>query len=128
MTKRILIVDDELDIRELIAHVLHNAGYEVLHAGSGEQGLELLDTAPVDLVILDIVMQGMDGWDVCERMKANPRFSHIPVLLVTVRSLITEREEEKNRLADGVLLKPFSLRDLQQMVARLMEKTAVSGK
>jgi len=119
MTKIILIIDDEPDIRALIAQVLENSGYEVLHAASGEQGLELLDTAPVNLVILDIMMEGMDGWRVCECIKADPRFSHIPVLLVTVRTLISEHEEEKNRLADGVLLKPFSLRELQNVVSTL---------
>jgi len=119
MTKRILIIDDEPDIRDLIAQVLENAGYKVLRAASGQQGLELLNTAPVDLVILDIIMEGMDGWRVCECIKSDARFSHIPVLLVTVRSLINEHEEEKNRLADGVLIKPFGLRELQHVVSTL---------
>jgi len=125
MAKRILVIDDEVDIRDLIAQVLESAGYEVLHAGNGQQGLETIATTPVDLVILDIVMQGMDGWDVCEHIKADARFHHIPVLLMTVRSLISEQEERRNRIADAVLLKPFSLKDLQRQVTTLMNGISV---
>ncbi|MHB0937463.1 MAG: response regulator [Armatimonadota bacterium] len=124
MAKRILVIDDEADIRDLIAQVLKSAGYEVLHATNGQQGLEMMETAPVDLVILDIIMQGMDGWDVCEHIKTDARFRHIPVLLVTVRTLITEQEERRNRIADAVLLKPFSLKDLQQQVSCLVSVEA----
>jgi len=119
MTKRILVIDDEPDIRALIAQVLESAGYEVLLAESGQRGLELLDTSPVDLVILDIIMKDLDGWQVCERMKADARLRRIPVLLVTVRSLVSDYEERQKHLADGVLHKPFLLKDLQIMVTKL---------
>jgi len=119
MPKRVLIIDNEEDIRELIVQVLESADYEVLRAAGGEQGLEILATIPVDLVLLDIMMEGMDGWRVCECIKADARLNHIPVLFVTVRSLLSEQEENRNRLADGVLRKPFSLRELQQAVASL---------
>lgn len=120
MAKRILVIDDEADIRDLIAQVLVSAGYEVLHAGNGQLGLKMMEATPVNLVILDLIMQGMDGWDVCEHIKADARFNNIPVLLVTVHSLISEQEEHRNRVADAVLLKPFSLKDLQQQVSSLV--------
>jgi len=127
MTKRILVIDDEADIRDLIAQVLESTGYEVLHASSGEQGLQIMEATPVDLVILDIIMDGMDGWDVCEHIKTDARFNHIPVLLVTVRTLISEQEETRNRMADAVLLKPFSLQGLREQVTTLVAARDATG-
>lgn len=123
MTHRILIVDDEKDIRGLIALILQNAGYDVLEAGSGEEGLDLLTSERVDLVTLDVMMPGMTGWEVCAHIKANPALRHIPVIILTARSLLRDEEELTAVAPDAFLNKPFNVDNLLARVSSLLAAT-----
>ena len=119
MVSRILVIDDEPDIRQVLRIVLRKEGYEVLCAGSGQDGLDLLAAQQVDLVMLDIIMPEMDGWEVCRRLRDNPATRHLPILIVTgdrnVRVHLVQ-----NMLANAFLLKPFQWLDLLRLVRELL--------
>lgn len=130
MAHRILVVDDERDIRQLIALILEAAHFEVLQAASGMEGLETLEREAFDLVILDIMMPEMDGWEVCRHIKSRQRTKDIPVIILTVRSQPLDRVIGLEVVqADDYLTKPFERRDLLETVERLIgtRSTAVDN-
>jgi two-component system, cell cycle response regulator len=111
VTARILVVDDnEINLRLLEAR-LGAEFYEVTTAVNGPEALALAATGAVDLVLLDVMMPGMDGYEVCRRLKADPQTMHIPVVLVTALDQASDRIEGLNAGADDFLTKPA--RDLQ---------------
>ncbi|HBL50444.1 MAG TPA: DNA-binding response regulator [Firmicutes bacterium] len=120
---RILIADDDPDIRELLQVYLHFESYEVIAACDGQQALQHFITYHPDLVILDVMMPGMDGMEVCRRIRAN---SHVPVVF------LTGRDDEVDQLlgfgfgADDYIVKPFSPRTLVARVKALLRRTSAA--
>ena len=102
-----MIVDDEWMNREVIEAYLVNAGYEVVSAHSGEHALELADQRSPDLVLLDMRMQGMNGVEVCRRLKAHPNTRYTPVLIVTALTNEKEKVEAIAAGADDFISKPL---------------------
>ena len=82
---KVMIIEDEADIRELIRHNLSREGFDVACMGDGEKGLKALKERPVDLVILDLMLPGMHGLDVCRQMRADEKLRRVGVLMVTAR-------------------------------------------
>lgn len=115
MTK-ILVAEDERDIRELINFTLRLNGYEVVLASDGEEALELALKEYPDLVLLDIRMPRMNGYEVCQLIKGNEATKHIPVVFLTAKGQESEVEQGLNAGATDYILKPFSP---DQLVARL---------
>lgn len=90
---RIMVVDDEMDIRFVIRKMLEKEGYEVIEADSGEQAMELLkDTVP-DMILLDVMMPGLNGWETCEQIKSSEDLRQIPVVMLTAKT--TEEDKVK---------------------------------
>ncbi|WP_456474742.1 response regulator [Candidatus Pyrohabitans sp.] len=120
---KILIVDDEPEIRFLTRKMLEKAGYEVVEAGDGEEGLRLLEKETPDLILLDVMMPGLKGWEVCGKIKANVRLKNIPVAMFTVRT--TEEDVEKSRDcgAEAHINKPFDREELIYTVEKLLKKS-----
>jgi CheY-like chemotaxis protein len=83
MAERILVVDDQRTNAELVAGLLRNLGYEIEVAFDGEEALEAVRSSPPDLVVSDIVMPRVDGYELCRRLRANPETALLPVILVT---------------------------------------------
>jgi two-component system cell cycle response regulator len=115
--KRVLIVDDEAPPRAVIRELLQRYGYEPAEAGDGLEGLAKAETLPPDVILLEGRMRGLDGYEVCRRLKANPRTQHIPVIFVTGVD-----EDELYALADEVgaaafITKPFHLETLVAVIA-----------
>lgn len=126
--KQILVVDDEPDIRQLIALILESAGYRVYQASRGQEGLALLQQHDVNLVILDIMMPELDGWEVCRQIKSRPQTQQVPVLILTVRSQPLDRVIGMEVAhADDYLTKPFERQDLLHTVERLLAATPPVG-
>jgi len=109
---RILVVDDEPTIVELIEESLHMEGYATSHAYSGEEALEELSRHPPDLVLLDLMLPGMDGYEVCRQMQKDVRLSQIPVIMLTARSAVSDRVAGYERGADDYITKPFDTDEL----------------
>jgi two-component system response regulator MprA len=111
---RILVVDDEPAVRQAVRRALSFEGYDVHLAAGGQEALELVESEPVDAVVLDILMPGLDGLEVCRRLRASGNTT--PVLMLTARSLVSDRVTGLDAGADDYLVKPFAL---QELLARL---------
>jgi CheY-like chemotaxis protein len=117
-TKRVLVIDDEADIRAILQGCLEEiAGWEVLTASSGEEGVTLASTAQPDGILMDVSMPGMGGLEALQLLKSNPQTAIIPVVFLTARAL----PEDQARFADlgsaGVIVKPFDPMILVEQVA-----------
>ena len=123
---KILVVDDNADIRELLEILLTSEGYAVTLASSGEQALQLL-SPELDLVILDIMMPGMDGIELCRRIKQTFEYCHIPVILLTAKNADESRIEGYNSGADGYVTKPFNLQLLYAQIVNQLRKLEIRG-
>ncbi len=106
---KVLIVDDDARFRRAMRKVLASEGYEVTEAPTGQRALETLRHSPRDLVLLDIIMPGMSGLDICRAVR---EFSDVPVLVVSVRNLERDKIEALDAGADDYVTKPFSLPEL----------------
>ena len=113
---KILIVDDEPAIVELLEEHLQSEGYDTEHAFSGEEALVVLERSTPDLVILDLMLPGMDGYEVCRLMQADSRLNHIPVIMLTARSAVPNRVLGYQRGADDYIVKPFDPDELSVRV------------
>ena len=106
MSARILIVDDQPTSVKMLAAKLTNEYYQVLTAADGSAALEAVERDAPDLVLLDVMMPGMDGFDVCRRIKQNPKHTHIPVVIVTALGSQEDRVRGLKAGADDFLTKP----------------------
>jgi two-component system, OmpR family, alkaline phosphatase synthesis response regulator PhoP len=114
------VVDDQPDIRLMCRVNLQLEGYEVLEAGDGDAGLERVRTEHPDLVLLDVMMPGLDGWQFMEAIKADPKTAEIPIVLLTAR---VQREDEIRGWLSGAadyLPKPFNPSTLTEVVRRTL--------
>lgn len=108
----LLLVDDNQTLVDLFAEGLTRQGFEVTIAYSGPECLEILKTKQPDIILLDIMMPGMDGWETVQNIRELPDCRKIPVLMVTAKALLAEEQLAYGDLIDGFLLKPFTLADL----------------
>ena len=114
--ERILVVDDERDIRSLAAAVLAAAGYDVREAGSGAEAFEFLERDPCALVLLDIHMPGMDGWQTLRLIRADERLRLTPVVMFSVKSELRDKLTSLQEGATDYLPKPFVVDELVRRV------------
>jgi len=119
---KVLIVEDDVDIRDLVVMKLGRAGHELLAEGNGEAGLAAALTQQPDLVILDWMMPGRSGVEVCRAMRADPRAEHIAVLLLTSRAEETDIDQGFAAGASDYMVKPFRGRELVSRVEALTTK------
>jgi len=115
-TFRALIIDADPDLLRLVRRTLEfTAGWRVVTAGSGTAGIELARSATLDVILVDVMMPEMDGYEVCRRLKADPATAAVPIVLLTAR-----RDLNQARLAEtgvaGVVLKPFQPEELARQV------------
>ncbi len=120
MASRILIVDDEPNIVLSLEFLLRREGFEVEVAGDGEAALAALAERPADLVLLDVMMPKLNGFDVCQRIRAEPRWSRVRVIMLTARGRETERARGLQLGADAYVSKPFSTKELIAEIRRLL--------
>jgi DNA-binding response OmpR family regulator len=120
MPRRILIVDDEPSIVISLEFLMKREGFEVAVAGDGEAALRAVAERPPDLVILDVMMPRLNGFDVCQRLRANPAWRAVKVLMLTAKGRETEMRRGLELGADAYLTKPFSTRELVAEIHRLV--------
>ena len=120
VSKTILIADDEPNIRQLVAFTLRRRGYTILEAGDGTTALGLIQDQIPDLAILDVMMPGLTGIAVVQRLAAEPATATIPVILLSAKGQGVEIEEGLASGARLYLVKPFSPRELAERVAEVL--------
>jgi DNA-binding response OmpR family regulator len=124
--QKILIVDDDPDIRSLYRLVLRQEGLEVIEAASGQEALSLVKTDIPALVLLDIMMPGMDGYEVCRRLRTNPRTVQVPVLLFSANGAGGVQDKVKRAGADGFVAKTAGPRAVASRIHALLIDLAPS--
>ncbi|MCW1886122.1 response regulator transcription factor [Luteolibacter flavescens] len=117
---RLLVVEDEAPMRTALVETLKAEGYRVHSAAEGVAGLELACTEPFDLVLLDVMMPGLDGFAVCRELRKRGRT--MPVLMLTAKGQVDDRVEGLDSGADDYLVKPFSLKELLARVRALLRR------
>ena len=121
----ILIVDDSDEIREVIKTILTLKNFSVLEAYSGKQALNIIQKGNPDMVILDLILPDIDGTEICKTLKANPKTSSIPVLMLTARTGIYDRVKGLEMGADDYLIKPFDTMELLARVNALLRRSGI---
>jgi two-component system, cell cycle response regulator DivK len=112
MSKRILVVEDQEDNRQIIRDMLSATDYEIMEAESGEQALEAVAKQRPDLILMDIQLPGIDGYEVTRRIKADPAMRSIPIIAVTSYALSGEEQKARAAGCDEYVPKPYSPRQL----------------
>jgi two-component system, OmpR family, alkaline phosphatase synthesis response regulator PhoP len=118
----ILVVDDEEDIQELVKLHLAREGYEILTAGSGEEALEMAQARQPALTVLDLMLPGIDGLEVCQILKADAKTHHMPIIMLTAKSEDSDVVSGLELGANDYITKPFSSKVLVARVRRLLRR------
>jgi len=121
MTKKVLIVDDEPNISISVEFLMRREGFEVLVAHDGEEGLERIRADRPDLVVLDIMMPKLDGFEVSKAVRADPALAGVRILMLTAKGREAEIAKGLSLGADAYIPKPFSTRDLVAKVKELLD-------
>ena len=123
MPKEILIVDDEPSIVVPIQFLMEQQGYRVMTANRGEDALDLIYQYKPDLVLLDIMLPGMDGYEVCEIVRLNPNYQDVKIIFLTAKGREVEIAKGLALGADAYITKPYSNDELVAKVKELLEET-----
>jgi len=120
MAKKIITVDDSTSLREMIAFVLKEAGYDVAEAKDGQDALAKLNDFPADLVITDLNMPFMDGIELTKALRSTPTYKFIPIVFLTTESQMQKKEAAKEAGATGWIVKPFKPEQLLKVIKRVL--------
>ena len=123
MPKKILIVDDEPSIIVPVQFLMEQNGYDVMVAFSGEEAMEIIAEKKVDLILLDIMLPVIDGFEVCQRVRENPQWNKIKIILLTALGSDANVEKGLALGADAYITKPFSNVDIVEKVKELLENS-----
>lgn len=126
--KRILVIEDTKAVRQILAAMLLEEGYGVITAIDGRDGLEMAQREKPDLIILDVMLPEMNGYEVCCRLKFDEAYEHIPIILLTARRKEADRVKAAQTSADVYLTKPFERETLLKEVERLLSREPASQK
>jgi len=119
----ILVIDDEKDLIELVRYNLEKDGFDVIAATDGQSGLEVVKKHRPDLVVLDLMMPGLDGLQVCQQLRADPRAGRIPVIMLTAKATEADRIVGLELGADDYITKPFSPREVLARVKAVLRRS-----
>ena len=125
MKERILIVEDDKHISKLVKFNLEKVNYDCAVATTGEKALEALDARPVELIILDIMLPGMDGFGICRAIKEKEKLKNIPIIMLTAKGEEVDRIVGPELGADDYIVKPFSPRELVLRVKAILKRGKV---
>ena len=120
MTKRILSIEDQVDNQRIVRDLMASAGYQVIEAVRGDQGVALAEECNPDLILMDIQLPGLDGYEATRRIKANPKLRRIPIIVVTSYALNGDEEKARAAGCDAYLAKPFDAMKLLAVVRQYL--------
>ena len=127
MDEKILVIDDNLDTARLICIMFQKLGYQTVAASDGEQGLQKVSEEPPDLILLDVMMPVMDGYEVARRLRYDPNTKRIPILMFTAKSQANDKAAGFDAGADDYLTKPTNPSELQAHVKALLSSFGKKG-
>lgn len=113
---KILVIDDEAELRKLTRTILQNDGHEVIEAETGMEGLDMVKKERPDLILLDVRMPKLDGWEICRKIKSREGAEETPVLIFTVMGNTEDKIRSQRSGADGHIEKPFEVEGLLEKV------------
>ena len=120
MTRKVLIVDDELNIVTALEFLLQKSGYEVMAAQNGDEALQRVESFAPDLVLLDVMMPRISGYEVCRRMRERPEWKHIKIIMLSAKGREAEVSKGVSLGADLYVTKPFSNNELVGKIGELL--------
>jgi DNA-binding response OmpR family regulator len=123
--RRVVYVEDDQEMIDLVVLILSRRGFEVKGAHGGRNGLDLINQEPPDLVLLDLMMPGMDGWEVYQQLKANDKTRNIPVIIITAKAQAIDRVLGLHiAKVDDYIAKPFRPQELIDSIDRVLSHTS----
>jgi two-component system phosphate regulon response regulator PhoB len=125
--KRVLIIEDERDLTEGLAYSLQREGYETIISHDGQEGLRKAQAQLPDLILLDLMLPGLSGLEVCRELRAGERTRHIPIVMLTARAEETDQVVGFSMGADDYVTKPFSVKVLLQRVKAIQRRLEAAG-
>ena len=120
MSKTIMTVDDSRSVRQLVGFTLKDAGYTVIAAEDGVDALNKLNGAAIDMLITDLNMPNLDGIELIRKVRANPSYKFIPIVMLTTESQGSKKQEGKEAGASGWIVKPFNTPQLVAVVKKMI--------
>jgi two-component system, cell cycle response regulator DivK len=120
MTRKILLVEDNEDNRIIYRLTLAHFGYEVIEAGDGDSGVRMAREMGPDLILMDVSIPGIDGWEATRILKADQRTAHVPIVALTAHALASDRERAEEVGCDGYLAKPVEPRRVVEEIERVL--------
>ncbi|AFV23460.1 response regulator receiver protein [Methanolobus psychrophilus R15] len=123
--EKILIVDEEIDASTALKLALETEGYNVIEALDGYEGIMKAKSENPDIILLDIMMPGMDGFEVCQLLKADPASRHIPIIMLTAKGEVDDKVEGLELGADDYVTKPFNLKELKARIRIVLRRGTV---
>jgi len=123
LSKKILVVDDNKDNRELVVKVLRRHGYDIIEAADGEEALKKAETERPVLILMDISLPKIDGYEVTRRLKRQEYFKGIPIIALTAHAMKGDREKALCSGCEGYISKPINVRDLPEQIKQYLKDT-----
>ncbi|MBU3917235.1 response regulator [bacterium] len=120
MSKVILTVDDSASVRQMVTFTLKNEGYNIIEAVDGVDALKKIEERPADMVITDLNMPNMDGIELIQKLRANPKFKFIPIIFLTTESQSEKKQAGKDAGATGWIVKPFKPEQLVNVIKKVL--------
>ena len=127
MNSKILVVEDDPGALRLISYTLQAEGYEVITATNGLQGLRKAQNDKPDLVVLDVMLPGIDGFEICHRLRADPGTARLPIMMLSAKARETDKATGLNVGADDYLTKPADPSDIVSHIKALLAKRIASS-
>ena len=121
--KKVLVVEDDQDNREMVLKVLKHNGYGVIEAVDGQEAIEKAKTENPDLILLDLYIPKMDGYEVTRMLKGDQDLKHIPIIALTAHAMKGNREEALAAGCDGYIAKPINVRELPQQIEQFLRRS-----
>lgn len=128
MKETVLVVEDEVDVADLLRYNLHKEGYNVILAGTGIQGLEMASQHRPDAILLDLMLPGMNGLEVCRKLRQENELKDVAVLILTAKGETSERVKGLETGADDYVTKPFSPKELILRLKAVLRRVRAAGK
>ena len=121
--QKILIVDDELDALTALKRALESDNYNVVEAVDGLSAIKKIKTEKPDIVLLDLMMPEIDGFEVCKRLKSDPLYKHVPIIMLTAKGEINDKIEGIEMGADDYVTKPFNLKEIRARIKMVLRRS-----